>query len=177
MNFGGLGLRVWLALTLHRVRIEGSGIAGNEACSGGNQGAVKDAARFTAGAHIDAGGVDTLFVGEVLFDVEVALGSRIRGFVGSVPTDDDKPGGRVAVEGEGDLIKATLGLVVDANRTLRVALEGDAAEAANGWWRGWRRSRNGDSGGGGGLLAEVVHSVTGDCDRPCGSPAGRESRG
>ena len=177
VNFGGLGLRVWLALTFHRVRIEGCGIAGNEACSGGNQGAVKDTARFTAGAHVDAGGVDTLLIGEVLFDVEVALGSGIRGFVGSVPSDDDQPGGRVAVEGEGDFVEAALGLIVDADRTLRVSIKGDAAEAAYGRRRGWRRSCDGDGGGGSGLLADVVDGVTGDCDRSCGSAAGNESRG
>jgi len=177
VNFGGLGFRVWLALTFHRVRIEGCGIAGNEGCSGGNQGAVKDAARFAAGAHVDAGGVDTLLIGEVLFDVEVALGSGIRGFVRSVPPDDDQPGGCVAVEGEGDLVEAALGLIVDADRTLCVAIEGDATEAAYGRRRRWRRSRDGDCGGGCGLLAKVVDGVTGDCDWPCGSAAGNESRG
>ncbi len=62
------------------------------------------------------GGVDTFLIGEVLFDVEVALGCGIWGFVGSVPSDYDQPGGSVAVEGEGDLVEAALGLVVDADR-------------------------------------------------------------
>jgi len=89
VNFGGFRLRIWLACPLHGVRIEGCGIAGNEACSGRNQGAVEDAARFTAGAHVDAGGVDALLVGEVLLDIEVALGGGIRGFIGAVSADYD----------------------------------------------------------------------------------------
>ncbi len=55
--------------------------------------------------------------------------------------DNNQLGRRFAIEGKGDLIEAALGFVVDADGTLSVALEGDAAEIAylrRG--RGWRSS-------------------------------------
>jgi len=78
--------------------------------------------------------------------------------------DNNQLGRGLAIEGEGNLIEATLGFVVDAYGTLSVALEGDAAEigvpAAG---RGWR-SRDGDRSVGGGLFAQVVDDVAGDVD-------------
>lgn len=161
-----LRLCVWLALPLHRVRIKGCGVSRNKARSGGNQGAVENAARFTAGAHVDAGGIDALLVSEVLLDVEVALRRCIGGFVCRVPTDYYQSGGGVAVECEGDFVETALSFVVHADGTLLIALEGDAAEwAYRRWWR-WRRSRDGNGGGGGGLFAEIVDSIAGHRDRP-----------
>src|SRR5882724_7975582 len=78
--------------------------------------------------------------------------------------DDNELGRRFAVKGEGDLIEAALGFVVDAYGTLSVALEGDATEIA--YLRRWRRwrSRDGDRSVGGGLFAQVVDDVAGDVD-------------
>jgi len=176
VSFVDLRLCVWLALPLDRVRVKGCGISRNEARSGGNQGAVEDPARFTAGAHVDAGGIDALLVSEVLLDVEVALCCGVGGFVGRVPTDYYQPGSGVAVECEGDFVETALSFVVDADGTLLVALEGDAAEGA--YWRWWwrRRSRDGNGGGGGGLFAEIVDGIAGHRDRPDGSATSTECR-
>ena len=78
--------------------------------------------------------------------------------------DNNQLGGRLAIEGEGDLVEAALGLVVDADGTLSVALERDAAEIA--YLRRWRwwRSCDGDGGVGGGLFAQVVDDVASDVD-------------
>ena len=126
----GLGHRVRLPLTLHRVPVEGVGVAGSEDRSRRYQNAVKAAARFAAGTQLDAGRIDTLLVSEVLRDVEISLRCGIRCFIGRVSADDHQLGGGLAVEGESDVIEATFGFVVDADRTLSVALKGDAAEVA-----------------------------------------------
>ncbi len=169
-SWSGFGHRVWFALPLHRVRIEGVGIAGNEACSGGNQDAVEATARFTAGAQLDAGGIDTFFVGEVLLDVEIALGCGIGLSSAECFPTMYQLRGRVAVEGEGDLVEASLSFVVDADGTLSVALEGDAAEVVVPRCHGWRWSCNCDCGVRTGLFAEIVDDVAGDVDRACWRP-------
>ncbi len=125
---GGFGHSVRLPLPLHRVRIEGVGIAGSEGCSSRDQDAVNAARGFAAGAQLDAGGVDALLLREVLRDVEVSLGSSIRGFIGRMLADDNQLGGGLAVESEGDLVEAAFGLVVNTDWPLSVALEGDIAE-------------------------------------------------
>src|SRR6266851_893729 len=158
------GLAVGRAVTFDRAGVEGGGAAEVEAGTGRYEGVFDDAAGVAAGAQLDAGGVDALLLCEVLLYVEGALGGRVGLLIGGVFADDDELGGGVAVEGEGDLVEAALGLVVDADGTLAVALEGDTAEAA--WLRRrWgRRRRNGDRGGGCGLFAQVVDYVAGDDD-------------
>src|SRR5271154_2771374 len=85
---GGFGHPIRLPLPLHRVRVERVGIAGSERRSGGNQDVVNGTARFTAGAQLNARGVDTFFVSKVLLDVESALCGSIRCFIGRMPADD-----------------------------------------------------------------------------------------
>ena len=138
----GLGHCVGLPLPLHRVRIEGVGVTGSEGRSGGHQDVVEAACQIAAGAQLDAGGVDTLFLREVLRNVEVSLGRGVRCFIGRMLADNNQFGRRFAVEGEGDLIEATLSFVVDADGTLSVALEGEAAKIA--YLRRWRRGRSRD---------------------------------
>src|SRR6266550_6395466 len=91
--------------------------------------------------------------------------------------DNNQLGRRLAIEGEGDLIEAALGFVVDADGTLSVALEGDAAEIT--YLRRWRRwrSRDGDRGVGGGLFAQVVDDVACDVDGAWRCAAGVEGCG
>src|SRR3981081_4478776 len=75
--------------------------------------------------------------------------------------DNNQLGRRFAVEGEGNLIEATLGFVVDADGTLSIAVEGDAAEIDHcRQWRRWR-SCDGDRSGGGCLFAHIVDDVAG----------------
>ena len=66
--------------------------------------------------------------------------------------DDDEPGGGLAVEGEGDVVKAALGFVVDADGTLAVTVEGDGAEAAG-------EGAGGTGGGGGAVIPTEVVAV------------------
>jgi len=91
--------------------------------------------------------------------------------------DDHQFGGGLAIEGQSDLVEATLGFVVDADRTLPVALEGDAAEIDD--CRRWRRwwCCDGDRCIGGPLFAEVVDDVAGDGDGARRCAASVESRG
>jgi hypothetical protein len=161
---GGFWLPIRLPLPLHRVRIEGVGVAGSEGRAGGDQDVVEAAIEVAAGAHLNARGIDTLFLSEVLRDVESALRCGIRCFIGRMLADNNQFGGRVAVEGESNLVKAALGLVVDANRPFSIAFEGDAAEAARQWCYRGRRSCDGDRGVRGGLLAEVVDDVASNVD-------------
>ena len=161
---GGFGRPIGLPLPLHRVRIECAGVAWSEGRSGGDQDVVEAAVEFAAGTHLDAGGVDTLFLREVLSDVEVTLCGGIRWFIGRMPADDYQLGGGLAVEGKGDLVEATFGFVVDADGAFSVALEGDAAEVACLRCDRGRRSRNGDGGVRSGLFAEVINDVAGDVD-------------
>ena len=134
------GPAVRLPAPLDRVRIERVGFTRNEGGSGGHQDVVEAAAEFAAGAHLDARWIDAFFVDEILLDVEVALSSCIRCFIGGVPADDHEFGCCVAVKAEGDFVETALGFVVDANGAFSVALEGDAAEGPS--WRsnGSRRS-------------------------------------
>jgi hypothetical protein len=119
-------------LPLHRVCIEGVGVAWSEDRSGRHEDAVEAASQIAASAQLDAGGVDTLFLREVLRNVEVSLGRGVRRFIGRMLADDNQLGRRLAIEGKGDLIEAALGFVIDADGTFSVALEGDAAEIAAG---------------------------------------------
>ena len=112
------------------------------------QDAVETAAGFAAGAQLDAGGIDTFLLREVLRDVEVSLGCGIRCLIGRMSADDNQLGGGLAVEGQGDLVEATLGFVVDADGTLPVALEGDAAEIA--------LTAGGGGGGGAAMVTDVL---------------------
>src|ERR1700674_222441 len=120
---GGFGLPIRLPLPLHRVRIEGVGVARSEGRSGGNQDVVEAAIEVAARTHLNAGGVDTLLVSEVLCNVESALRCGIWCFIGRMLADNNQFGGSVSVEGESNFVKATLGLVVDANGSLSVAFE------------------------------------------------------
>src|SRR5271155_2783639 len=79
---GGFGHPVRLPLPLHRVRIECVGIAGSKGCSSGYQDAVEAAREIAASAELDARGIDTFLVGEILRDVESALCSCIRFLIG-----------------------------------------------------------------------------------------------
>src|SRR6266851_326323 len=78
--------------------------------------------------------------------------------------DNNQLGRRLAIEGEGDLIEAALGFVVDADGTFSVALEGDAAEIAHLRRGRGGRSRDGDRGVGDDLFSQVVDDVAGDVD-------------
>ena len=70
--------------------------------------------------------------------------------------DNNQLGRGLAIEGKGDLIQAALGFVVDADGTLFVALERDAAEIDyRRRWRGWW-SCDGDRRVGRGLFAKIV---------------------
>src|ERR1700730_15881712 len=83
----------------------------------------------------------------------------------------------LAIEGEGDLVEAALGFVVDADGTLSVALEGDAAEIDHRRrWRGWR-SCDGDRRVGGGLFTQIVDNVAGYVDGAWRCAVGSEGRG
>jgi hypothetical protein len=79
---GGSGHPIRLPLPLHRVRIEGVGVAGSEGRSCGNQDVVETAVEIATGAHLDARGVDTLLLDELLRGIEVTLGCSIRCFIG-----------------------------------------------------------------------------------------------
>ncbi len=173
----GCGISVSLAVPLHRVGIECVGVARNEGRSDRQQNVVEAAIEFSAGAHLDAGRIDTFLVDEILLDVKVALSGGVGCFIGGVPADDYEFGGRVAIEGEGDFVEAALGFVVDAYGAFSVALEGDAAEIA--WLRcdRGRRSRDCDCGVGSGLLAEVIDDVAGDVDGAWSYTRGGESCG
>src|ERR1700730_1283868 len=94
---GGFGHRVRLPLPLHRVRIEGVGVTGSEGRSGWYQDAVEAASKLAAGAQLDAGGVDTLFLRKILRDVEVSLGRGVRCFIGRMLADDNQLGRRLAI--------------------------------------------------------------------------------
>src|SRR5277367_3226671 len=96
---GGFGHSVRLPLPLHRVRIEGVGIAGSEGRSSRNQDVVNAARGFAASAQLDARGVDTFFLREVLCDVEISLSCSIRCFIGRMFADDNQFGGGLAVKG------------------------------------------------------------------------------
>ena len=94
--------------------------------------------------------------------IQGALGCGVRLFIGRMLADDNEFGGGLAVEGEGDIVEAALGLVVDADGTLLVALEGEAAEIAGLGWRWGSWLRDVDGGVGRGMVAEVVDYVAGD---------------
>src|ERR1700730_10967287 len=123
---GGFGHRVRLALPLHRGRIEGVGVAWSEDRSRGHEDVVEAASQIAASAQLDAGWVDTLFLREVLRNVEGSLGRGVRCFLGGMLADNNPLVRRLAMEGKGDFIEAALGFVVDADGTFSVALEGDA---------------------------------------------------
>ena len=93
------------------------------------------------------------------------MGRGVGGFVVRVSANDHEFGGGVAVEREGDVVKAGLPFVVDADGTLNVALKRDAAEGTDLWDRRWWRSDDGDVGVGGGVFAEIVDDVARDSDR------------
>jgi len=174
---GGFWFGVRLAHPLHRICVESGSVARDEGGSVRNQSAIEDTAGLTAGSHRDTCRVDALFVDEVLLDVEVALGRGVGGFVVRVSANDHEFGGRVAVKREGDVVKASLPFVVDADGTLHVAFKRDAAEGTDFGDRRWRRSDDRDSGVGGGVFAEIVDYVTSDSDRARWSAAGHEGRG
>ena len=110
--------------------VEGGGAASIEPGACGNQDAPHDAETAVAGAQFDASRVYAFLAGEVEFDVEGALCGSFGRLRGGVAADENKRGAGVAIEGEGDDVEASLGLVIDAHGTLAVALEGDAAKVA-----------------------------------------------
>src|SRR5271170_5137775 len=86
---GSFGHSIRLPLPLHRVRIKSVGIAGSEGPSRRYQNAIEAARGFAAGTQLDARGVDTLLLGEVLRNVESALSCGIRCFIGRMFADDN----------------------------------------------------------------------------------------
>ena len=155
------GICVGLSASPYGVGIEGIGVAWDERCSCGYKNVVEAAVEFAACAHLDAEGIDSFLVHEILLNVEVALRGRVGRFIRGVSADNNEFGSCVAIEGESDLIETSLSFVVDTDRTLSVAFEGDAAEIARRRCdRRWR-SRDRDRCVGGGLLAEVIDDIAG----------------
>ena len=173
---GGVGA-VGLTVTDNGLVVEGLGAEVVEGCAGGDEGVGDGLAGGVADAELDAGWVDSLFLREVLASVEGTFGGggglllRIR------VADDDEAGVGLLIEGEGDVVEAALGFVIDADGATLITREAQAAEGLGLRNDGCGRRGDGDFGGGLCSLAEVVYRVAGDGDDAGAEAGGDETRG
>src|SRR5690242_16855243 len=150
-----------------RALIHGGGAGGIHRGSSGNQRRRHSLTVLCAGINRDAAGVDTLLLHQIVLRVFSALSSESATTLlgaGSVANQRQLGVGRL-LQFEGDVIEASLALVVDAGRTALVALEVNRAEAAGRRSRRRRRrtERHGRRSRSG--LALVIHHIAGHGDR------------
>ena len=143
--------------------VEGVGVRAVEGCACRNQRVVHDLTCVWADAQFDTGGINTLFLNQVLTRVEGTLccgvGLLIRGRV----ADHDEVGVGLLGKCEGYVVEAALGFVVDTHGTTAIACEAQAAEVL-----GLRNRNDGrrddDVGGCLGGLSEIVDEIASDSD-------------
>jgi hypothetical protein len=108
--------------------VEGVGIRVIEGCACRNQDVGHGLIGKCACAELNAGWIDTLFLDQVLTSVECALGRGLRLLARRRVPDHHEVGVSLLREGEGDVIEAALGFVVDAYGSTTVACKAEAAQ-------------------------------------------------
>ena len=141
--------------------VEGVGVGGGEGCACWDQGIGYSLLGGGSGPQFDACFVDTLFLNEILTGVESTLGSGLGLLIRRRVANDHEVRVGLLREGEGDVVKAALGFVVDANGATVVTSECEGAEGLRLRGHGNDGRRDDDVGGGLGGLAEIVHDVAG----------------
>ncbi len=170
---GAVGLTVANdGLLIERV---GRGVV--EESAGWDEGVGDGLVGCLAGADFDARWVDALLLDEVLAFVEGALGGESWLLAWGLVADDDQAGIGLLAEGEGNVVEAAFGFVVDAHGTFGVAREADAAEVLGRWRRRHGRSGEDDVGGGGQGVVGVVGHGAGNGDGAGAEAGGRELGG
>ena len=172
-------------LAAHAVRLavasDGSLVKGLRACVAEDRPCRhQNGARCSAGglayAKVDAGGVDTLFLREVLADVECAFGGASGRSSGEALPMINELRVRLLIQRESDVVEASLGFIVDAHRTVLVAVKDSAHRPAF-------RQRPAPAPFGTvtsvvavAVLPEIVDEVAGHRDGGCAQAGGRELR-
>ena len=156
--------------------VEFVGVLIVEGCACGNQRVGHDHPGGWADAEFDAGGINTLFLNQVLTGVEGALCGGLGLLIRRRVANHDEVGVGLLRKREGDVVEAALGFVVDAFRATAIACEAQAAERLG--LRGGNDGRSDDDVGGRfGGLSEIVDQVAGNGDGHWTQARGGEGSG
>jgi hypothetical protein len=156
-----VGDAVGLSVTDDAFVIEGVGVevVVDGACR--DQRAGYGLSGWLADAEFNAGWIDTLLLREVLACVEGTFGGCFGLLLRIRVADHHEAGIGLLVQGQGDVIEASLGFVVYADGATSIAGEAEAAQSLGLWDDGSWRGSNDDVGRCFRSFAEIVDHATG----------------
>ncbi len=154
--------------------IESMGTSFGESSAGWDERGGDAFVSDVSNAEVDAGGVDALFLREILTCVEGTFSGCVRLIARNGVAGEDEASVGLLVHGEGDVVEAGLGLVVYADGPFLIAYKTDGAELL-GLRDDWRR-RHGDdyACSGASDVADIVGYGACDGNDTCAEAGGRK---